>query len=431
MQQKQSDIDRGSGLSAAQGPARSHDNYAAGLEEQSAGQMCDDEVCAVPQNNTAGARKAWDREQARDWVTLTPAFVTFRAIDGLMVGSSFRKQMTKLPEARFPFLVDRASWTTVGSHAGEVSYVTRNKEVRVKVDQSESSMPMARLAPFVFAAPPFLDHDGFQGNPRDLQTNCHYQDKLGFVVDYHRQTLPICPVGGRALHYVRVRQFFKAVDVPHGSIIDLPSVHCYFCDMLRVNVVFSWNVFQFEWSVTAGFLLLNEVLCGVKARLFSHTLRMYNRRVTPEYICENCNGPVASAARELEALLDPLDKVTPVVGMDAQLIIGRGPDRLRRSWIKVTFKSVDGVRSAVVHEDLGKLAFPYFSVDIDSQAILAGDADAGPTDHSGPADPIVPHVAVSSGSTGGWCTSVLGQTVVGANLLRDGDTPDSDLAELQ
>lgn len=50
-----------------------------------------------------------------------------------MVGTSLRKQMAKLPEARVLMLADRAKSITVVRHAGEMGHVTRYKEVRAKV----------------------------------------------------------------------------------------------------------------------------------------------------------------------------------------------------------------------------------------------------------------------------------------------------------
>lgn len=94
-------------------------------------------------------------------------------------------------------------------------------------------MPMATLAQYVLAAPPFLDQDGFQADPEDLLTNRHHRDKMGFLVDNHQQEFPSCPVAIRDLHYVRVPHWFKGVDVPFGSVIELPMVHCYFRDMLN------------------------------------------------------------------------------------------------------------------------------------------------------------------------------------------------------
>lgn len=425
------DVDRGSGTSSTQGPTGGHDDHAAGQEEEGAGQLYVDVVGMVPENFTPGAREAWDREQARGWVTTTSAHASFRAIDGPMVGNSFRKQMAKLPEARVPMRADRANSITVVRHSGEVGYVTRYKEVRAKMEQLGSPMPMAPMAQYVIAAFPFLDHDCFQADPKDLVTNRHHRYKMGFLVDYHQQEFPSCPVGVRALHYVRVPHWFKGVDIPFGSVVALPVVHCYFRDMLRANDLFTWNVFKSEWAVTAGVFLLNEALCVARAWLYSRTLRTWIRRVTPEFICQNRDGPVAAAARDLKALLDLLDQVTPVAGLEARLLHERGPDRTRSTWIKVSFESVDGVWSAVVHEDLTPLALPYSSDVLESRAMLAGDCDAGPADHPGSLDPGVRHLGVSSGSTGGRRTPVSGPTVLVANLLGHGDVPDSDLAELE
>lgn len=85
----------------------------------------------------------------------------------------------------------------------------------------------------------------------------------------------------------------------------------------------------------------------------------------------------------------------------------------------------------MVHDDLDPVALPYFSDIFESQAILAGDGDAGPTDHSGPVDPVARHIGLDSGSTSGRWTSLSGQTALVANLLGRGDVPDSDLAELE
>lgn len=96
------DVDRGSGTSSTQGPTGGHDDHAAGQEEEGAGQLYVDVVGTVLENFTPGACEAWSWEQTRGWVTSTPVHATFREIDGPMVGSSFRKQIAKLPEARVP-----------------------------------------------------------------------------------------------------------------------------------------------------------------------------------------------------------------------------------------------------------------------------------------------------------------------------------------
>eukprot|EP00170_Pyropia_yezoensis_P003811 contig_15928_g3822 len=170
--------------------------------------------------------------------------------------------------------------------------------------------------------------------------------------------------------------------------------------MLRANDLFTWNVFKSEWSVTAGVILLNEALGGAKAWLFAQTLRTWIRRPTSEFICQNRNWSVASAARNLKAFLNLLEQVTPVAGLEVRLVCERGPDRLRRTWIKVSLESVDGVCSAVVHQDLASLALPYSSDVLEIRAILGEDGDAGPTDHSGPVDPVSRHVWVLSGVYG-------------------------------
>lgn len=139
------------------------------------------------------------------------------------------------------------------------------------------------------------------------------------------------------MHYVWVPHWLYGVDVPFGSVVELPVVHCYFQDMLKANDQSTWNVFKTEWSVTAGVFLLNKALCGAKAWLVSRTLRTWIRRVTPEFICQNRKEPVASAARDLNFLLDLLDQVTPVACLEARLFRERGPERLRRTWIKVSF----------------------------------------------------------------------------------------------
>lgn len=120
--------------------------------------------------------------------------------------------------------------------------------------------------------------------------------------------------------------------------------------------------------------------------------------------------------------------MTPIAGLEVRLFREHGHNR---TWIEVSFESVDGVWSAVVHEDLAPLAFTYSSDVLESRAILAGDGDAGPTDHSGCLGPGVRHVGVSSGSTGGRRTPVAGPTVLMANLLGLGDVPDSDRPELE
>lgn len=240
---------------------------------------------------------------------------TFQAIDRPEVGDSFRKQMAKLFEAWVPIMSVRANSNTVVRLAGEMGYMTRHQELRAQVEQWGSSMSMAPLAQCVLSAPPFLDFDGFHPDPEDLVTNEHYRDKMGFLVDYHQQDFPYCPVGGRALHFVRVPHWFKGVKVPLGSVDGLPVVHCSFRDMVRANDLFTWNVFKSELSVAAGVFLLNEALSGAKAWLYPRTQRTWFRRVTPEFICQNRNGPVSSTARDLEALMDLLDQVTPVAGL--------------------------------------------------------------------------------------------------------------------
>lgn len=144
--------------------------------------------------------------------------------------------------------------------------------------------------------------------------------------------------------------------------------------------------------MTAGVFLLTEALCEAKAWLFSLNLRTWIRRVTPEFICQNRYGPIPSAARDLKALLDLLDRVTPVAGLEARLVRERDPDQLRQGWTKASFESVDGVWSAVVHEGLAPLALPYSCDVLESRAIPAGDGDAWPTDHSSSVDPVFRHV---------------------------------------
>lgn len=74
----------------------------------------------VPETCTPETREAWDREQARGWVTSTPMHATFRPIDGPMVESFFRSQMAMSPEMRVPMLADRAHSITVVRHGGGV-----------------------------------------------------------------------------------------------------------------------------------------------------------------------------------------------------------------------------------------------------------------------------------------------------------------------
>lgn len=176
-------------------------------------------VGKIPESYTPGAREAWGPGQARGWVTSNPVHATFRAIDGPMVGNPFRKQMAKLPEARVPMLADRANSITVDRHAREVGSVTRYKKARAKVEQARFAMPMAPLARYVLAASSFLDHDGLQADPKDLVTHLHHRNQMSFPVDYHKQESSSCPLGIRALHYVRVPHWFKGVDIPFGFVV--------------------------------------------------------------------------------------------------------------------------------------------------------------------------------------------------------------------
>lgn len=336
-------MDQRSGAAAAQGPASGQDARDADQEEKGAGQLYVDVVGMVPENYSSDAREAWTRELARGWVTSTSMHATFRAIVGPLTGNSFRKQMAKLPEARIPMRVDRANSVTVVRHAGEVGYETRYQEARATAERAGPSLPVAPLAQYVLLAPPFLDHDGFRADTKDLETNRHHRDKMGFFVDYHQHEVPSCPVGVRALHYVWVPYLFKGVNTPFGAVVELPTVHCYFWDMLKANDLFTWNVFKSVWSVITGVSLLNEALFGARAWLHPRTLRTWFRRVTPDFTCHGHDGPVASAARELMAFLDLLDRVTPIVGLEARLLRERGTGRFRRTWVKVTFESGDGV----------------------------------------------------------------------------------------
>lgn len=246
----------------------------AGQEESGVGQLYVDAVGTVPDNNAAEAREAWQREEARGWVPSSAAHVTLRAIDGPTVGNSWRKQMAKMPEARVPQRADRATTITVVRHGHEEGYVTRYKAERAKVDQPMSPpMPAPPMTQYVIRAPPFLEHDGFTPDPKDLVTNRYHRDKTGFLVDWHQQEFPRSPAGIRGTHYVRVPAWFKSAEVPFGATVELPVVHCYFRDHLKAHDPFAWNVFKSEWTVAAGVHVLEGVQRTGRAWLYSRTLR--------------------------------------------------------------------------------------------------------------------------------------------------------------
>lgn len=100
--------------------------------------------------------------------------------------------------------------------------MTRFKSERAKRIAKTPTMPAAPAAVYIIRAPSYLGVDVFQPAHHTLVTNRHHRDKHGFFVNWHQQEFPSCPSEDRGAHYVRVPQWWKGVEIPFGSIAELP-----------------------------------------------------------------------------------------------------------------------------------------------------------------------------------------------------------------
>ena len=405
-------------------------------EERGAGQAYVTVHGTVPEDFGPETVTAWRREEARGWVTGTPAHKVLRVVDGSCPGNAFRKQMTAMVQARIPVRADRSLSITVVRHAGEVGYVERFKSIRDEV--TKGTLPAAPGPEYIVLPSPYLDPSSFKPSHGDLVVSRLHRDKNGILVGWHQQEFPSCPATLRGLHYLRVPHWFGHVEVPFGALVELPPVQCYFGELLRASDPFAWFVFRTEWAMNCALYTLERARRSGEMCLLPRLLRTWIDRVGVPDICKGPGGVDEGAARDLKALMVLSDRVVGAPGLRSRLGQAASNRKDRASYVLVRFETRDGTWAALVDEDLAPLDLPYSTDILDAREFVGPkDGNVGQSDEivpgsgsGGPGAPGVPG-ALSSGSLVQRDPALGSRTVFVANLLAHGEVPDEELRDLE
>jgi len=191
---------------------------------------------------------AWEREEARMGEADTLAHATFQGIDSVRPANPFAKQTAAKPHACVPSLDDRASSITVVRRSREVGY--RRSYVGF-MDDALADPPLVPTFAYTLTSPPFIGASDKE-DPAMVQSttarNHHRGGLRGNVVDRHGTEYLICATETRPRLNLPNSAWCYGVEVPYGSMAELPWVPADTTDDLHARRHTSWAILRIEWA---------------------------------------------------------------------------------------------------------------------------------------------------------------------------------------
>jgi len=301
---------------------------------------------------------AWEREEARMGVADTLSHATFRGIDSVRPANPFAKHIAAMPHALVPSLDDRASSITVVWRSREVGY---RRSYLGFMDDPPVNPPLVPTFDYILTCPPFIDVSDPEG-PTTVQLTTarnHRGGLTGHLVAWHQAEYSSCATATRSRFYLPTPAWWSEVEVPYGSMVELPWVHAYATDDLYAGRRTPWAIFRSEWALAAAVVLLETF--RTRRALWKYPPRLLDwiRSVGPSNICVNAAGPDAEATAILGALLDLADQLPDTEAFRQRLRARSADRRDRGGWVWAALEVDDDGTRANVAEDLRPFDRPY------------------------------------------------------------------------
>jgi len=283
---------------------------------------------------------------------------TFRGIDWTRPSNPFAKHIAAMPHALVPSLDDRASSITVVRRSREVRYC---RSYVGFMDDPPVNPPLVPTFEFILTCPPFIDVSDAEG-PTTVQLTTarnHRGGLTGHLVAWHQSEYSSCATATRSRFYLPTPAGWSGVEVPYGSMVELPWVHAYATDDLYAGRRASWAIFCSELAFAAAVVLLETFRTRRVLWRYPPRLLDWIRSLGVSRIRVNSAGPNAGAAATLGALLDLADQL-PDTEAFRQRLRARSTDRWdSEGWIWASLEVDDDGTRAKVAEDLRPFDLPY------------------------------------------------------------------------
>jgi len=191
---------------------------------------------------------AWEREVARMGVADTLARATFWGIDSARPANPFAKQTAAKPHALVPSLDDRASSITVVRRSCESGY--RRSYVGF-MDDAPGDSPLVPTFAYILTSPPFIGASDKE-DPATVQSttarNHHRGGLTGHLVALHRAEYLSCATAPRSRLNLSPPAWCYGVEVPYGSMAELPWVPVDTTDDVCAGRHTPWAILRIEWA---------------------------------------------------------------------------------------------------------------------------------------------------------------------------------------
>jgi len=191
---------------------------------------------------------AWAREEARLDVTDALADATFRGIDSVRPANPFAKHNAARSHALVPSLDDRASSITVVRRSREVGY--RRSHVGF-MDDAPGDSPWVPTFAYILTSPPFIGASDKKDTTTVQSTtarNHHRGGLTGHLVARHRAEYLSCATATRSRLNLSTPAWCYGLEVPYGSMAELPWVPGDTTDDLHAGRHTPWAILRIEWA---------------------------------------------------------------------------------------------------------------------------------------------------------------------------------------
>jgi len=190
---------------------------------------------------------AWEREEARMGVADTLAHATFRGIDSVRPANPFAKQTAVKPHALVLSLDDRASSISVGRRSCEAGY--RRSYVGF-MDEAPEDSPLVPTFAYSLTSPPFIgasDKEDLTTVQSTTARKHHLGGLTGHLVALHRAEYLSCATATSSRLNLSTPAWCYGVEVPYGSMAELPWVPADTTDDLHAGQHTPWAILRIEW----------------------------------------------------------------------------------------------------------------------------------------------------------------------------------------
>jgi len=178
----------------------------------------------------------------------TLARATFRGIDSVRPANPFAQHNAARSHALVPSLGDRASSITVMQRSREVGY--RRSDVGF-MDDAPGDSPWVPTFAFILTSPPFIGASDKEDTTKVQSTTArknHRGGLTGHLVARHRAEYPSCATATRSRLNLSTPAWCYGMEVPYGSMMELPWVLVETTDDLHAGRHTPWAILRIEWA---------------------------------------------------------------------------------------------------------------------------------------------------------------------------------------